>query len=351
MQTKKIRAVHYLNQFFGQIGGEDKAHTEPFSKDGAVGPGLLFQQILGGEVEIVGTVICGDNYFSEHMGQSTDALLALIKSYEPELLLAGPAFNAGRYGVACGTVCEAVTRELNIPAVTGMFRENPAVEMYRNLVFIVETQGTALGMQDAARTMARLAVKLVRGEPLASPAEEGYLGRGIRKNTFASETGAARAVTMLLRKLKKEPYTTEYPMPVFDRVAPLPPVERLSEATIALVTSGGIVPKGNPDRIESSSASRYGKYYIGGLMSLSPQSHETAHGGYDPTYANEDPHRVLPLDVVRDLEREGVIGKLYPYYYATVGNGTSVASAREFAGEIAKELIRDGVQAVILSST
>jgi glycine reductase len=199
--------------------------------------------------------------------------------------------------------------------------------------------------------MVFLALKLARGEPFGAPAEEGYLARGIRKNFFASETGAARAVAMLLRKLKGEPYVTEYPMPAFDRVAPLPPLERLGEATIALITSGGIVPKGNPDRIESSSASRYGKYDIGGIMSLSPQSHETAHGGYDPTYANADPHRVLPLDVARDLEREGVIGRLYPYYYATVGNGTAVASAREFAREIARELLRDGVQAVILTST
>ena len=48
----------------------------------------------------------------------------------------------------------------------------------------------------------------------------------------------------------------------------------------------------------------------------------TAHGGYDQTYANEDPDRVLPVDVMRNLEKEGKIGKLYDYYYATVGNGT-----------------------------
>jgi glycine reductase complex component B subunit gamma len=347
----KMRAVHYLNQFFGQLGGEEKADAEPFGKDGAIGPGVLFRQLLGKEVEIVGTVICGDNYFSEHLEQATDAVLTLIKDFEPQLVLAGPAFNAGRYGVACGAVCEAVANQLSIPAVTAMFPENPAVELYRRSVFIVETQATTLGMQDAAEKMTRLALKLTRGEPLGTPAEEGYLGRGIRRNYSAVETGAARAVEMLLKKLKGEPYTTEYPMPAFDRVAPLPPLERLGEATIALITSGGIVPKGNPDRIESSSATRYGRYYIGGLMALSSQSHETAHGGYDPTYANADPHRVLPLDVVRDLEREGVIGRLYPYYYATVGNGTAVASARGFAQEIAKDLIRDGVQAVIITST
>ena len=153
--------------------------------------------------------------------------------------------------------------------------------------------------------MSRLALRLAKGEPIGSPAEEGYLPRGIRINYFASEAGAARAVTMLLKKVKGESFVTEYPMPVFDRVAPLPPVERISEVTLALITSGGIVPKGNPDRIESSSATKYGKYDISTLQQLTQESYETAHGGYDPTYANEDPNRVLPLDVIRDLEREG----------------------------------------------
>jgi glycine reductase len=199
--------------------------------------------------------------------------------------------------------------------------------------------------------MVGLALKLARGEALGSPAEEGYIPRGVRKNYFAEERGATRAVDMLLRKMKGDPFVTEYPMPVFDRVEPSPPIENLSRITLALITSGGIVPKGNPDHLESSSASKYGKYDIRSVGALSPETYETTHGGYDPTHANRDPHRVLPLDVIRDLEREGAIGDLYPYYYATVGNGTSVANAMKFAQEIAKDLLKDGVQAVIISST
>ena len=349
--TEKIKAVLYLNQFFGQIGAEEKADTQPLIKAGPVGPGILFQELLGPEAEITATVICGDNYFAEHMDKATETVLAMIRDCSPDLVLAGPAFNAGRYGMACGAVCTAVTSRLGIPAVTGMFPENPGVESYRKNVYIVETKGTTAGMRDAAGKMSRLALKLAKGESIGTPADEGYLPRGLRRNYFARETGAARAITMLLRKLKGEPFLTEYSMPVFDRVAPLPPVGRMSEVTLALITSGGIVPRGNPDRIESSSATKYGKYDISALQRLTAESHETAHGGYDPTYANEDPNRVLPLDVVRDLEREGRIGKLYPYYFATVGNGTSVARAVQFARDIAQDLKSSGVQAVIITST
>ena len=59
---------------------------------------------------------------------------------------------------------------------------------------------------------------------------------------------------MLIKKLKSETFSTEYPMPDFDRVTPGEAIADITKAKIALVTSGGIVPSGNPDHIESSSA-------------------------------------------------------------------------------------------------
>lgn len=156
---------------------------------------------------------------------------------------------------------------------------------------------------------------------------------------------------MLIKKIKGEAFVTEYPMPVFDRVPPQPPVKDITKAKIALVTSGGVVPKGNPDHIEASNASHYGEYSIAGMAALSSKDSETAHGGYDPTYCNANPNRVLPVDVLRDLEKEGKIGKLHDKYYTTVGNGTAVKRAKKFAEEIVQKLVKDGVQAVILTST
>ena len=156
---------------------------------------------------------------------------------------------------------------------------------------------------------------------------------------------------MLIKKINGEEFETEYPMPSFDRVDANPAIKDMSKATVALVTSGGIVPKGNPDHIESSSASKYGVYDLEGVMDLTQETFETAHGGYDPVYANYDADRVLPVDVLRDLEKEGRIGKLHRYFYTTVGNGTSVGNSKGFAEEFGKQLKADGVDAVILTST
>jgi betaine reductase len=347
----KIKVVHYINQFFAGIGGEEKAHVKPEVREEIIGPGMALNAGFKGEAEIVATIICGDSYFGENIEEAKAEILEMVKKYNPDLFIAGPAFNAGRYGVACGTITDAVQTELGIPALTGMYVENPGADMYKKNVYIVSTKNSAAGMRDAVKKMAPLALKIAKGEEIGSPEEEGYIPRGIRKNFFTDKRGSERAVEMLLKKIKGEEFETEFPMPNFDRVDPNPAVKDITKATIAIVTSGGAVPKGNPDHIESSSASKYGKYDIEGIDDLNPTNGETAHGGYDPVYANEDLDRVIPVDVLRDLEKEGKIGKLHRYYYTTVGNGTAVANAKGFAEEFSKELVADGVDAVILTST
>lgn len=345
----KYRVVHYINQFYAGIGGEEFAGTEPFKKAEIVGPGLAFAGALGEEVEIVGTVVCGDSYFGENMAIAEAQVLEMIQSFEPDLVIAGPAFNAGRYGVACGAVAQAVTQQLSIPVVTGMYEENPGVDLYKKDAYIVSVGKSAAAMRKAVPLMASLVKKLLAGDAV-DPLVDQYVVRH-RTNFEADERGAARAVAMLVKKLNNQEFQTEFPMPEFDNVEPGHAITDMAHAKVALVTSGGIVPKGNPDHIESSSASKYGEYDITGVIDLTEATYETAHGGYDPVYANQDADRVLPVDVMRELEKEGRIGELYTKFYTTTGNGTSVANAKSFAAEFAQKLISDGVQAVILTST
>lgn len=344
-----FKVVHYINQFFANIGGEEMAHVAPELRDGLVGPGLALNNAWKGEAEIVKTIVCGDSYFAEHEKEAKEQILAWVKEINPDFFIAGPAFNAGRYGYACANVAIAV-QEMGIPVLTGMYQENPGAD-YKNQVLIVATKDSAAGMRQAAPTMAKLALKIMKGEKLGASCEDGYMPNGIRVNFFEKERGAKRAVDMLIKKLAGKPFVTEYPMPSFDRVEPGKAIKDMSKATIALCTSGGIVPKGNPDHIESSSASHYGEYSIEGVMDLTEEGWETAHGGYDPIYANQDADRVLPVDVMRDLEKEGVIGKLHNLFYTTVGNGTAVASAKAFAAEYAQKLVAAGVDGVIMTST
>lgn len=345
------RVVHYVNQFFAGLGGEEKADIAPEVKEGVVGPGLALKAGFGAEAEIVATIICGDNYFANNLDSAAAFVVDAVKKYKADIFIAGPAFNAGRYGTACGTAAVAVKKELGIPVLSAMYVENPGVDLYRKEINIVSAADSAAGMKPTAASLVKVALKLLKGEELGTPEAEGLIERGIRQNMFYDTVGAERAVDMLVKKLKGEPFKTEYKMPVFDRVEPRPAIKDMSKAVIAIVTSGGIVPHGNPDHIAASSAQNYGEYNIDGVMDLKQGEYATAHGGYDQTYANLDADRVLPVDVLRDLEKEGKIGKLYKFFYTTVGNGTAVSNSKKFGTEIGKKLKDANVQAVILTST
>lgn len=348
---EKIRVVHYINQFFAGLGGEDKADTPPQRREGAVGPGRAFQQALGGEAEIVATIVCGDNYLSEQPDQAADDLIALIANDGADVLIAGPAFDSGRYGMACGKVCIAAQERLGIPAVTGFGPENPAAEVYAAYTFVVPTGSIATTMRDAVPKIARLALKLARGESIGTPTEENYLPRGQRRNVFAAETAARRAVQMILKKVRGEPFETELRVPAYDRVPPAPPVRSLAHAKIAIGTEGGTVPVGNPDRIESVRATKWVKYSIAGMKALTPGQYESAHGGYDARFANADPNRMIPLDGLRDLEGAGVFGGLDDDYFVTVGCGMASSKATEIGQSIAEEMKSKGIEGVIVTAT
>ena len=345
------RVVHYINQFYAGIGGEEKADHQPEVREGVVGPSMQMNKLLGGEAEVVATVICGDGFYGEHTDEARAKCLEMVKQYKPDIFITGPAFNAGRYGFASGDIAATVGAELGIPTVSAMYPENPGVELYSKKTYIVITPDSARGMGKALPAMAKLALKLVKGEAMGPARLEGYIHRGIRKSFFHEKSGAERAVEMLLAKLKGEEFHTEYEMPVFNKIPPAEPVKDLTKATIALVSSGGIVPAGNPDHIRVSSAESFGTYNIDQLKDMTPETYESIHGGYDREWANVDPDVVVPLDVMREFEAQGVFAKIHPFFYTTTGTGTAVANAEKFGREIGEELKKAGVAAAILTST
>jgi glycine reductase len=347
-----VRIAHYINQFFAGIGGEDKADAPFEIREGAVGPGRAIEMALDGEGEIVQTLVCGDNSFHADPEANIDAIVAALSETKPDLLIAGPAFNAGRYGLACGAVCAAVSERLGIPALTGLFPEAPAVDVYRSRTVMVPTGDSAAGMKEAVVALTRTGLKLARGEPLGPADDDGRIPMGYRRSWVTDVPVAHRAVEMLLAKLGGGTYVSEVALPEgAEPIPPAPAVTDLSSAIIALVTEGGLVPEDNPDRIESSSATKWARYPISMLEKNQDPSFKSIHAGYDSQWVDADPNRMVPLDALKALAADGVIGGVHEYFYATTGTGTTVTHGERMGEEIAKQLISDGVHAVIVTST
>ncbi len=349
----KLKVLYYINQFYAGIGGEEKAHVGLQEYDGAKGPASGLVGLWQGKMEVVKTIACGDNFINndDNFATLADDLKRIVDDVQPDVFVAGPAFNAGRYGVACAKMADYMRSELNIPSVTAMYNENPAVEMYIKDNYIIATPETAAGMPKVLPVLAAFALKLAKGEKIGPARFEGYLPRGYRYNEWHEKTGAVRVVEMLLNKLRGEEWTTEVPLRGFDTVKPAPALKSVADKKIALVTTGGLVPKGNPDKLKQAFSTSYASYDISDLATMPADQFESIHGGFDTTKVNEDPNRVLPLDQLRQLKEENIIGDICDRYFITAGVGTNIKASEALGKGIAEELLQEGVHAVVLTST
>lgn len=341
-----MKIVHYVNQFFAGMGGEDSAGTGPELRDGAVGPGRKLAALLGDEHEIVATAVCGDDYAASHPEFAAE-LVTQAEERGAEMIVAGPAFTSGRYGMACARIAAAAS-DAGLLGLAAMHPDNPGLGEAAGTT-VVESGLTARQMKDSLERFAAAALKVAGGEELT--AQDGRIGPVARINRLAEHSAAERAVALVLTRLGGDREATEIPLPDFDQVTPAAPIADASEAVFALVTEGGFVPVGNPDRLESARATKWVRHSLDGLDSAEAGSFESVHGGFSTQWANADPNRILPLDVAREMERDGAIGRLHGEYLGTTGNGTTVADARRFGMEWAADLRQRGIEAVILTAT
>lgn len=349
--TEPLRVVHYVNQFFGGIGGEEAANIPPQLKHGPVGPGRALEKALLGRGIVEATVVCGDNFFAEEDKRASAIVREQLLKLAPEVVVAGPAFDAGRYGYACGRIC-MLAWELGIPSVTAMHPENPGYTTFARYLVCLPTGSTPRDMPDVISKMADVAVRLAEGAPLGPAQVEGYLPTGVRRPVLRDRPAWQRAVEMLEARVNRRPYQSEVLLQRYEPVLVRPPGRRPRESLMGLITSGGLVPRGNPDRQVAGYAERAFRYSIEGLNRLTVEDWESVHGGFNTRYLNsKNPNYVLPLPVLRELEKTGEIKALHPQFFSTVGNGTSVSAAASMGREIASVFKSAGVSTALAVAT
>ena len=348
--AEKLRIVHYINQFFGQIGGEEAADTGVSVQTGAVGPGLSLAAALGQRAEIVCTIICGDNYFNENAETALPEIMSVISECKPDMFFAGPAFNAGRYGVACGMICAEVKKQLGIPSVTAMFDENPGRDLFASDIFILKAPDTARKMAETTSKMAQFGYRLLDGTIDRDPEEEGFFERGWMIVKKHEDMASKRAVDMLLRKVEGKPFKTEIPMPRSKKADAPPPLPDLNDAVILLATDGALCPQGNPDGMRAGNSTVFWEYSIAGKETLTKEEYTCVHGGFDTSYIIEDPNRLVPLDAMRALENEGTT-RFHSAFLSTAGLVTGIVASKKMGREMAAYVKDHNIDAVILTST
>jgi len=234
-----------------------------------------------------------------------------------------------------------------------MHEDNPGTKEIGRHVFVIQTGASAASMQESLKRFSLLIELLLAGNQTAIEnfRSEHCLPISRRFTVRSQAPDYVRATDLLLAKLQGQSYESEIPR-IEATAHPIPNLTgRLKDATVALVTEGGLVPKGNPDRLESSRGSRYFKYSIDGREDLKRGEFEAMHTGYDTSTVNQDPDRIVPLDAMRVLEKSQRFRKLHDHYFVTTGTGAMPSKMEEIGAGIADELASSGISAVILTAT
>ena len=127
-----------------------------------------------------------------------------------------------------------------------------------------------------------------------------------------------------------------------------PLAKPLRSSTVALVTSAGVhLREDEPFAINDPG---YRAIPSGASQGDLVQSHSSL--GFDRSAAMQDLNVTFPIDRVRELADEGVIGKLAPRYYSFMGAQRDVGEIKARTSlEVGSRLREDGVDVVVLTPT
>jgi D-proline reductase (dithiol) PrdB len=137
------------------------------------------------------------------------------------------------------------------------------------------------------------------------------------------------------------------PVAEYDSTPDAGPV-RLAGARVALVTTAGLHLRDDRPFVREDPG--YRVLPSGATADEIVQSHSSI--GFDRTAMQRDLNVVYPLDRLRELVAEGVLGELAPRFLSFMGaQPDPEAVLAESAGQAAEQLLRDHVDVVLLTPT
>lgn len=131
------------------------------------------------------------------------------------------------------------------------------------------------------------------------------------------------------------------------KCVPYTPVNaKLSEMTVALVSSTGVYAEGQEPFGDDSDTSY--RVIPGETRAGDLRFH---HGHYDETFARQDPNTVFPLELLADLAGEGFIKKVSNKHIGFRGYSTDLKKMYDtVCPQIANEIERSQAEAVVLTA-
>ena len=120
----------------------------------------------------------------------------------------------------------------------------------------------------------------------------------------------------------------------------------VSEARVALITTGGAYIKGEQPRFHMGIEGDASFRELPGSVSLNQL--RLSHSGYDTKLAMKDINVVFPLDRLRERAEAGDVGTVGPRHFSFMGYTPHIEPLFDSAREVASRLAADRIDLVLL---
>ena len=115
---------------------------------------------------------------------------------------------------------------------------------------------------------------------------------------------------MLLLRISGKPFTTEIHLEETVETPIAPALKNLKVSKLAIASTAGVYPEGNPHGATSIKNTVWAKYDIGNMQTMKEADWMVIHAGITNVFIKENPNYAAPLDATREFERTGLFSKL-----------------------------------------
>lgn len=162
-----MKVLMIFDQTQAGLGGKESADLPLGGKMMAMGSCNMFERQLkevGGK--IVGTLYCGNGTFMSDPETVSKKFAAMAKKIQPDIVICGPCFNYGEYGIMAAKTALTINEHTDIPAFAMMSEEcTQAIADYKDKVYILKMpKKGGTGLNQALGNMITFAKMLINKE-------------------------------------------------------------------------------------------------------------------------------------------------------------------------------------------
>lgn len=173
-----MKVLMIFDQTQAGLGGKESTDLPLGGKMMAIGSCNMFErQVKDAGGKIVGTLYCGNKTFMDNPDLVSKKFAAMAKKIKPDVVICGPCFNYGEYGIMAAHTAQVINEHTDIPSFAIMSQEcEKAINDYKNKVHILKMpKKGGTGLNQALSNMVTFAKMLVEKQDVSAFVKEhGY---------------------------------------------------------------------------------------------------------------------------------------------------------------------------------